>query len=97
MSILQRVTAASILVIFVALVVRVGRDNYIDVTGDAIGLIDALYYASVTVTTTGYGDITAVSQSGRLATILLITPARILFLILVVSTTVEGLPNNPAS
>ncbi len=91
MSILQRVTAASILVIFVALVVRVGRDNYIDVTGDAIGLIDALYYASVTVTTTGYGDITAVSQSGRLATILLITPARILFLILVVSTTVEVL------
>ncbi len=77
--------------IFVALVVRLGRDNYVDVTGDAIGMVDALYYASVTVTTTGYGDITAISQPGRLATILLITPARILFLILVVSTTVEVL------
>ena len=77
--------------IFVALVVRLGRDNYVDVTGDAIGIVDALYYASVTVTTTGYGDITAISQPGRLATILLITPARILFLILVVSTTVEVL------
>lgn len=87
----RRLAAASALVLFVALVVRIGRDNYIDVTGDPIGVIDALYYASVTVTTTGYGDITAVSQSGRLATILLITPARILFLILVVSTTVEVL------
>lgn len=90
-SIVQRVSAAGLLVIFVALVVRLGRDNYVDVTGDAIGMVDALYYASVTVTTTGYGDITAISQPGRLATILLITPARILFLILVVSTTVEVL------
>lgn len=86
-----RILAAGLLVVFVALVVRIGRGSYIDITGDAIGLLDALYYASVTVTTTGYGDITPVSQSGRLATILLITPARILFLILVVSTTVEVL------
>lgn len=89
--IVQRIRAAATLVIFVALVVRLGREHYIDVTGDAIGMIDALYYASVTVTTTGYGDITAVTRTGRLATILLITPARILFLILVVSTTVEVL------
>ena len=87
----RRIGFATALVVFVALVVRVGRDGYIDVTGDPIGMLDALYYASVTVTTTGYGDITAVSDGGRLATILLITPARILFLILVVSTTVEVL------
>jgi voltage-gated potassium channel len=90
-SIARRIGFACGLVVFVALVVRVGRDGYIDVTGDAISLLDALYYASVTVTTTGYGDITPVSTGGRLATILLITPARILFLILVVSTTVEVL------
>lgn len=77
--------------IFIAIVVRVGRDGYIDVTGDPIGFLDAMYYASVTVTTTGYGDITAVSTGSRLATIVLITPARILFLILVVGTTVEVL------
>ena len=77
--------------IFVALVVRVGRGGYVDVTGDPISFLDAVYYSSVTVTTTGYGDITAVSDGGRLATILLITPARILFLILVVGTTVEVL------
>ena len=89
--IMRRIALAAGLVVFVALVVRLGRDGYIDVTGDAISFLDALYYASVTVTTTGYGDITAVSSGARLATIVLITPARVLFLILVVSTTVEVL------
>lgn len=87
----RRVSRAAARVVFVAVVVVVGRDGYVDVTGTPIGLVDAFYYASVTVTTTGYGDISAVSSGARLATILLITPARIMFLILVVSTTVEVL------
>lgn len=90
-AVLRRVAFAVGLVVFVALVVRVGRGGYVDVTGDDISFLDAMYYASVTVTTTGYGDITAVSSGARLATVLLITPARILFLILVVGTTVEVL------
>lgn len=80
------------LVVFVAVVTWTGGDGYVDAaTGNPVGFLDAMYYASVTVTTTGYGDITAVSDSARLATILLITPARIVFLILVVGTTVEVL------
>ncbi|MGI9615664.1 MAG: potassium channel family protein [Acidimicrobiales bacterium] len=90
-AVLRRVGFALGLVVFVALVVRIGRGGYVDVTGDEISFLDALYYASVTVTTTGYGDITAVSSGARLATVILITPARILFLILVVGTTVEVL------
>lgn len=90
-AVLRRIGFAVSLIVFVALVVRIGRIGYVDVTGDQIGFLDAFYYASVTVTTTGYGDITAVSDGARLATILLITPARILFLILVVGTTVEVL------
>ena len=77
---------------FIALVAWLGRGGYVDsATGNDVGFLDALYYASVTVTTTGYGDITAVSDGARLATIWLITPARIVFLILVVGTTVEVL------
>ena len=88
----RRVGLALSLVVFVALVAWLGGDGYVDsATGDPVSFMDALYYASVTVTTTGYGDITAVSSSARLATILLITPARIVFLILVVGTTVEVL------
>ncbi|MEM7321467.1 MAG: potassium channel family protein [Actinomycetota bacterium] len=90
-AVLRRVGFAVGLVVFVALVVLLGRSGYEDVSGDEIGFVDALYYASVTVTTTGYGDITAISSGARLATIFLITPARILFLILVVGTTVEVL------
>lgn len=87
----RRVALAAGLVVFIAVVVLIGRDGYVDVAGDRLSALDALYYASVTVTTTGYGDITAVSDGARLATILLITPARIVFLILVVGTTVEVL------
>ena len=90
-AVLRRVGFAVSLIIFVALVVRIGRGGYVDITGGDLGLLDAVYYASVTVTTTGYGDITAVTPGARLATVLLITPARILFLILVVGTTVEVL------
>ena len=90
-AVLRRIALAVALVLFVAIVVRISRDGYIDVTDDSISFLDSVYYASVTVTTTGYGDISAVSPGARLGTILLITPARILFLILVVSTTVEVL------
>lgn len=87
----RRIGLACVLVLFVATVVRLSRDGYVDVNDDSISFLDSVYYASVTVTTTGYGDISAVSSSARLGTIFLITPARILFLILVVSTTVEVL------
>lgn len=89
--VLRRVGLAVGLIIFVALVVRISRDGYVDINDDPISFLDSVYYASVTVTTTGYGDISAVSSGARLGTIFLITPARILFLILVVSTTVEVL------
>lgn len=88
----RRLGLALGLIAFVALVAWIGRDGYRD--GDDLGgvsLLDAFYYASVSVTTTGYGDITPVTDGARLATTLLVTPARILFLILLVGTTVEVL------
>jgi voltage-gated potassium channel len=87
----RRVGFAIGLLVFIAVVVFLGRDGYQDSAGGDISVLDSLYYASVTVTTTGYGDISAVTNSTRLAALLLITPARILFLILVVGTTVEVL------
>lgn len=88
---MRRIGLALGLLLFIALVVYLGRTGYQDSADDGISFLDALYYASVTVTTTGYGDISAITPNTRLAALVLITPARILFLILVVGTTVEVL------
>ena len=71
---LVRMAAAMALLAFVTLVAYVGRDGYRDNNGTPVGLLDALYYATVSITTTGYGDITPVTDGTRLATTLLVTP-----------------------
>jgi voltage-gated potassium channel len=88
---LARMAAALVLVLFVTLVSYLGRDGYRDSAGGEVGLLDALYYATVSITTTGYGDITPATDGTRLATTLLVTPARIVFLIILVGTTIEVL------
>ena len=58
-----RVAAATGLILFVALVAYLGRDGYVDAKGDDISVLDALYYSTVSVTTTGYGDIRPESKT----------------------------------
>lgn len=87
----RRVALALGLLLFVALVAYVDRDDYRDSGGGEVGFLDCLYYATVSVTTTGYGDITPITTEARLATTLLVTPARVLFLVLLLSTTIEVL------
>jgi len=79
-AITRRLLAALAILLAVVAVVLIGRSGYRDVTGDRIGVIDAFYYASVTLSTTGYGDITPVSSGARLVNVLIVTPARVLFL-----------------
>ncbi len=85
----RRIAIAVGLLFVVAIAVLATRGGYVDATGRPIGLVDALYYASVTVTTTGYGDIAPVTTGARLTALLVITPARVAFLLVVVGTTVE--------
>lgn len=53
--------------------------------------LDCLYYATVSLSTTGYGDITPYTPSARLVNVLIITPLRVAFLIVLIGTTVETL------
>jgi len=86
-----RLFAAIGLVLAVVIVVYLDRGGYRDVNGDEVSLLDSFYYAVVTLSTTGYGDITPVSRGARLVNVLIITPARVLFLIILVGTTLEVL------
>lgn len=54
-------------------------------------LIDCFYYSTVSLSTTGYGDITPVTQQARLINTVVITPLRLVFLILLVGTTLSVL------
>ena len=83
----RRFGYALLLIIAVAFVAYLDRDGY----SEPLTFIDALYYSAVTLSTTGYGDITPVAQTARLINIFLITPARVAFLMLLVGTTLSVL------
>ena len=89
-SLLQRIAVALGSLLLAALIVWIGRAGYADTTSPTpISFNDAFYYATVSLSTTGYGDIVPVSPQARLTTTLVITPLRLLFLIVLVGTTVE--------
>lgn len=87
----RRVFMALFLLVATSLIVYADHDGYNDNSDGSVDLLDALYYATVTLSTTGYGDITPVSDAARLTNILVITPMRVLFLIILVGTTLEVL------
>lgn len=90
-AILKRVIGAMAALLLAVLIVYLDRDGYRDVNGDGVSLLDSFYYATVSLSTTGYGDITPASSSARLINVLVITPLRVLFLIVLVGTTLEVL------
>lgn len=90
----RRAMFAGLLLLVSTMLVWFDRAAYVDNTGaDGVSFIDALYYSTVTITTTGYGDITPLAPHARLLNAVVITPMRIAFLVLLVGTTIEVLAN----
>ncbi|MBF6132002.1 NAD-binding protein [Nocardia otitidiscaviarum] len=87
----RRIGMAVLLLAIATTVVYVGRDGYNDNVDGELSLMDALYYSTVSLSTTGYGDIAPVTPKARLVNILVITPLRVLFLIVLVGTTLSVL------
>jgi voltage-gated potassium channel len=87
-----RLGVAVLAVAITTVIVYAEQDCYQD-RGAMSGLtwIDSFYYATVSLSTTGYGDISPVCESSRLVNALVITPLRFLFLIVLVGTTIEVL------
>ena len=90
-TIVTRLAIALALVTLVAVLTYAGGDGYVDPEDGDLSLLDAFYYSTVSITTTGYGDILPVTDGARLVTTIVVTPARVLFLILLVGTTLEVL------
>jgi voltage-gated potassium channel len=94
--IIRRVIYATAALFAAVLIVYLDRHGYRDVESspnpnDPLSFLDCVYYATVSLSTTGYGDITPVTPSARLINVLVITPLRIAFLIVLIGTTVETL------
>lgn len=70
-------------------VVYLGRAGYRDNFDETVTLLDSFYYSTVSLTTTGYGDITPVTPTARLVNTVVVTPLRMAFLVLLVGSTVE--------
>ncbi|OFM58270.1 Ion channel protein [Corynebacterium sp. HMSC058E07] len=85
--IIRRMFYAFLLVLFVACLAYFDRDGYDGMET----FVDALYYSSVSLSTTGYGDVSPQTQNARLVNTLIITPARLVFLVLLVGTTLSVL------
>ncbi|MCW2527807.1 MAG: TrkA-N domain protein [Pseudonocardiales bacterium] len=86
-----RFAIALMIVLVNWLIVVVESGSYTDSHDGHVSVVDALYYTTVTLTTTGYGDITPVTTGARLINALVVTPMRLLFVILLVGTTLKVL------
>ncbi|WNI16718.1 potassium channel family protein [Actinacidiphila sp. ITFR-21] len=87
----RRLALALLVMAITVVIVYLGRGGYHDNADDSVSFLDALYYSTVTLSTTGYGDIVPYSTGARLANTFLVTPLRVIFLIILVGTTLEVL------
>ncbi len=89
----RRMLAALAILVGTVLLVYFDRAGYTDGNDPdgKVGLIDSIYYTTVTLSTTGYGDIAPVAPHARLINAFIITPLRIAFLVLLIGTTLEVL------
>ncbi len=87
----KRLVMALAVLALTVLIVYLDRAGYHDNANETLDFLDCVYYATVTLSTTGYGDIVPHSDSARLVNVLLVTPLRVLFLIILVGTTLEVL------
>ncbi|OBG74272.1 MULTISPECIES: TrkA family potassium uptake protein [unclassified Mycobacterium] len=89
--IVRRVAIALVVLFGAALIVYADRTGYRDVRNAPLTFLDCLYFSAVSLSTTGYGDITPYTETARLVHTLIFTALRIAFLAVLVGTTLEVL------
>ena len=89
----KRMLLAAGLLALSAAIVYLDRHGYRDAAhpGRPLSVVGSIYYAMVTLSTIGYGDIVPVTTAARLVNTVVITPMRLVFLIILVGTTLQVL------
>ena len=89
----RRMLMALGVLVLTVLIVYTDREGYVDNSDptNTVDLYDAIYYTTVTLSTTGYGDIAPFSTQARMVNAFVITPLRVIFLVLLIGTTIEVL------
>ncbi|WP_051548943.1 potassium channel family protein [Nocardioides sp. URHA0032] len=89
----RRLLLAVFILVGTVLLVYLDRDAYHDANDPTghVDLVDSIYYSTVTLSTTGYGDIAPVAPHARMINAFVVTPLRIAFLVLLIGTTLEVL------
>lgn len=87
----RRVAIALVVLFGAALIVYLDRHGYRDVRGRPLTFLDCVYFSAVSLSTTGYGDITPYTETARLMHTVIFTALRIAFLAVLVGTTLEVL------
>src|SRR6516165_4314114 len=87
----RRVAIALVVLFGAAVIVYLDPNGYRDVRGQPLTFLDCLYFSAVSLSTTGYGDITPYTETARLVHTVIFTALRIAFLAVLVGTTLEVL------
>ncbi|MCK6370810.1 MAG: potassium channel family protein, partial [Gammaproteobacteria bacterium] len=75
-----------VMIILIIAMFWLERDGLKDGLDGDVSFIDTVYFAMVTITTVGYGDIVPVSERARLLDALLVTPARLFIWLIFIGT-----------
>jgi voltage-gated potassium channel len=87
----RRIAIALLALVIAVITVYLGRAGYTDIRGVPLSFLDCVYFATISLTTVGYGDLTPYTEFARLTNVVVLTPLRILFLVVLVGTTLQVL------
>jgi voltage-gated potassium channel len=77
-----RIVAMAALLALLVLIHWLERDGLKDTHDGHVSLVDVIYFTMISATTTGYGDIVPTTNGTRLFDAIVVTPIRILFLLI---------------